>query len=405
MLPLLLLLLDYLRWSEKVPLEPWTIVKDKIPFLAVSFFYTVVHLYATSAKEGHIVNSAQSLPLFDRILNAPVVLTEYFHTGIAPFSLAGYQPYPLASFSLFESISALLLLIAAFALSFALRRNSRLLLLGLSWFVISLLPVIGILGTGESIFIGDRWTYMPHIGLFISMIALSRLVLTRFTFARLIIKPAIAIYMLALLTATNSLIGNWRDSGTYWEWTLSTTKDNHYAYNKLGEYYESVGFYDKAALNYKKAHDLHPAEYLYVLRLGNFYSVRDVDTAFTYYNKFLTSAPTPPELTFNMGIMFLVNGHAKDAENFFIHNLAQEKAQPEVSVDYFLSRLYLYHLRLRAGDKANARSHLLALLQDLPRDKEIACGFIIRELNKIETLTGFKPDQHFLNVHCPNKPS
>ncbi len=405
MFPVLLIIMDYLGAYRIGRFDIIQSVRSKTPFLGISFLYSVVHLYATSSKDGHIVNSAQALPFVDRIINSPLVLLEYFSTGLAPYSLAGYQPYPLQIISAPGSIFAALTIIGIMVLAFRYRKVQDLMLFGLCWFVISLLPVLGILGTGESIFIGDRWTYMPHAGLFISIIALLEILVVKYGIKARLLQTGLAIYIVSLVFITCTTIRHWQDSGSYWEWTLQTTNENHYAHNKLAEYYENMAFFERASYHYEKAHQLNPAEYLYVLRLGNFYSTRDVEKAFEYYEKFLTSAPPPPALVFKMGIMFLVNGHPEKAETFFYHNIEREKALPGQSVDYYLSNLYLYHLLLRSGDSDKAHTHIEAILADFSHDYDSACKFIVKELSKIETLTRYKGDRQFLHVHCPDKPS
>src|SRR2546430_14069321 len=59
-------------------------------------------------------------------------------------------------------------LIAMTRVAFALRRNRPYLLVGWLWYLIMLLPVIGIVEVGLQGH-ADRCTYLPHVGLYIAL--------------------------------------------------------------------------------------------------------------------------------------------------------------------------------------------------------------------------------------------
>src|SRR6185503_18422842 len=84
-----------------------------------------------------------------------------------PFDLAAFYPTPRAwPVTTVIVIAAVLLAISAWTFKNARRRPH--LLIGWLWFVGILLPVIGIAQAGEQA-LADRFTYLPHIGLFIAV--------------------------------------------------------------------------------------------------------------------------------------------------------------------------------------------------------------------------------------------
>ena len=405
LMPVLLVLVDYFYLGNDRPAKLFQSLARHSAFFVISFCYTVLHLYATAANKGHVVTSAGTLELSRRIINAPVVIVEYLVKGLFPFPLAGYQPYPLEAFSTGKVIISILVISLLLFLASRYRRKNSLVLIGVCWFLVSLLPVIGIIGIGESIFIGDRWTYLPHIGLFIAIISSLSLLRLDNGAGWQYLRAGVTLYLCFLFVISILVSRHWQNGGTYWAWTLTTTNNNHYAHYKAGEFFERKGDRERAEHHYTQAHDINPSEYLYALRLGNFYFSRDNDIAVSFFHKLLDSAPSPAPSTFKMGIVFLVHHQYDNAKLFFHRNIEQERALPALSVDYFLSNLYLYHLLVMEDKREEAGKHLAIVISEIPGKPGAACDFIHKELAKIETLTRFSSKTVALDVHCGNKSS
>ena len=168
-LPLLLLLFDhwplhrfpYLRGSRR-----WTkLVMEKLPLLAMGAVSSVMTEMAQ--RTGGSVMGLSLLPLSARIANAAISYVAYIGEILFPARLAAYYPLQLSP-PMGDAIASAVILIAVSALALYLRRFPYI-AVGWFFFLIALIPVIGIVQVG---FQGraDRYTYVPAIGLMIALV-------------------------------------------------------------------------------------------------------------------------------------------------------------------------------------------------------------------------------------------
>ena len=168
-LPLLLLLLDYWpfeRLQDLPPARRWVkLILEKIPLFllaAASSFLTEM-----AQGSGGSVMKLSMLPLSTRIENALIACVTYLAKIFWPAHLATYYPLsfspPVGNAA---ASAAILLCITGLALNF---RRARYFLVGWLFFLISLVPVIGIVQVGFQ-GMADRYTYIPSIGLLIAVV-------------------------------------------------------------------------------------------------------------------------------------------------------------------------------------------------------------------------------------------
>lgn len=164
-LPLVLLVLDVwpLRRVGRVPAQ--RLVVEKVPLLALSAFAALV-TYAVQQQAGAVKDLAV-LPPARRAVAVVLGSGEYVVRTLWPADLALLYPHA-------PQVSWTLVGLAAMGLGgvtlLALRTVSRApnLAAGWAWFLITLLPVIGIVQVdGQRI--ADRYTYIPTIGLFVML--------------------------------------------------------------------------------------------------------------------------------------------------------------------------------------------------------------------------------------------
>src|SRR5205823_5748452 len=99
------------------------------------------------------------------------------------------------------------------------------LVVGWLWFLVTLLPVIGLVRVGSQA-MADRYTYIPSIGLFIVIVfGLADLAAT-WRVRRVFVVTASGIALLALTGLTALQISRWRDSETLFSYVLSVTSEN-----------------------------------------------------------------------------------------------------------------------------------------------------------------------------------
>jgi tetratricopeptide (TPR) repeat protein len=168
-LPWLLLLFDYWplrRFEELAATRRWTkLTLEKLPLFAMSAASSVLTEMAQGA--GGSVMGLSLLPVSTRIENAAISYVAYIGRILWPAKLATYYPLRFSP-PLGDVIASAAILIAISALALYFRR-SRYIAVGWFFFLISMLPVIGIVQVGFQ-GMADRYTYVPAIGLMITLI-------------------------------------------------------------------------------------------------------------------------------------------------------------------------------------------------------------------------------------------
>jgi hypothetical protein len=166
-LPLVLLLLDYwpLQRYEDLPFQRrWLkLFVEKVPLFAMSAASCAVTIVAQ--RSGGAVVDASALPLSLRLGNAILSYVAYIGKMFWPARLGVFYPHPQGSLPWSDVIAGAILL-SAITLAVLCLRRMRYLAMGWLLFVITLLPVIGIVQVGRQA-MADRYMYVPCIGLFI----------------------------------------------------------------------------------------------------------------------------------------------------------------------------------------------------------------------------------------------
>jgi hypothetical protein len=163
-LPLLLLVLDAWPLGRHRTVPAARLVGEKAPLLALALADGLVTLQAQHA--GRLVRViAPSLPL--RLENAVVSCAAYLGQALWPSGLALLYPFPLAGIPAPRVVAAALLLAALSAAAWRARRRDPALLAGWSWYLVGLLPVLGLHQVGAQAR-ADRYTYLPLAGVFVA---------------------------------------------------------------------------------------------------------------------------------------------------------------------------------------------------------------------------------------------
>ncbi|MDB6026251.1 MAG: hypothetical protein JWM68_2474 [Verrucomicrobiales bacterium] len=225
--PCVLLLLDY--WPlRRFDLKPWdwkTLAKcvgEKIPFFLLALVAGLM-AYRMQKADGLVM----PVPLSWRIGNSIVSYVLYLWKTIWPSALSPYYPHAGQWPTLSVAICLLILITITIAAVWVCRRRPFV-LIGWLFFVGSILPVIGLIQVGNSS-TADRYSYLPHIGLFIALVWIMAEVLSS--------KASIIIGCLvlpALIIATRLQVSHWRNSLSLFTHALTAVPDNGYLRNNLG---------------------------------------------------------------------------------------------------------------------------------------------------------------------------
>jgi tetratricopeptide (TPR) repeat protein len=226
------------------------LVLEKIPLLILSTGACII----TFVLQKHGVGAIPPLPFSWRVQNAFVSYVIYAWKTLWPTDLAVFYPHPNDTLTIWEVIFAILLLLAITAAVIVFRSQRPYLLTGWFWYLVMLVPVIGIVQVGEQGH-ADRYTYLPHIGLFVVVVWLAADVVTvRRSRSRLAVTTAFAaLAILALAWIAFVQTSHWRNSQTLWTHALAVTSNNDVAHNNLGYLCVDRGELDKAISHFEAA--------------------------------------------------------------------------------------------------------------------------------------------------------
>jgi hypothetical protein len=231
--PALLVLVDY--WPlcrfqvraapgrKRSPLGP--LVLEKLPVLAFAFIVGMLSLM------GSHVRTMEDLGLVERLMNALNGYGCYLWKTAWPTDLAILYPHLGLHWSLLLSLRGAVLLLAGTAGSLALVERCRWCAVGWFWFVGTLVPVIGLTQGGVQSW-ADRFSYWPHIGLFIAVAWGSTALAGRLGLSRAA-GAAWVVVLGVLMTMTWVQVGYWKSSCTVWQHALDVTEDNDRAHERL----------------------------------------------------------------------------------------------------------------------------------------------------------------------------
>lgn len=328
-------------------------VVEKIPFFALSLAFCLITFFVQN-HSGTVLNLS-AYKFSARIANAVVSYSRYLGITFWPHQLAAFYPYrPWATWQVAAATSLFALISLVCVLNL---RKRPYLFVGWFFFTGMLVPVIGISQVGTQA-MADRYTYMPHIGLFMAIVWL-----VFETFQR--IKPmALAAIgfaaALAMVPVTFAQIGIWRDSEILIQTTLNRTTDNAEANFFLGAVRQKQERFTEAIPYYSEALRIHPAMLEPMCGLGNVYDkLGDRAKAAEQYRRALALDPTFPLALHCLGDVYRKEGMPDHAIAQYTMVLKYKPDIPEAH----------YHLaRLLQGkhDRAAAIQHLHEAIQLKP---------------------------------------
>ncbi len=301
-LPLILLLLDL--WPLKRR-DVTRAILEKLPLMAMAIASAVVTLIVQ--RFAGAVASVDAVPIGLRISNAIVSYARYLIKMAWPVDLAVFYPMP-KGWPVWEVTLAALLLAATTALVLQARRRMPWLAVGWLWYVIMLVPVIGILQVGEQA-MADRYTYLPLLGIFIMIV---------WSIPDQMMRPATAgaTVLFAILTAlTFWQIGHWRNSETLFRRAATVTPDNWLAYNHLATALADQQRYPEALSIARTAVSIHPAGTTRFNLANLLRRTGDMDGASHEYQRSIDANPKLAAARNNFGITLAQLGRLKEAED------------------------------------------------------------------------------------------
>jgi len=253
-LPCVMLLLDYWplqrmqlsrdrKGAETRPLpygrgSAARLLLEKLPLFVIVAVIAVVT--QTMREQRGAIVSLITISLSARFANALTGYTWYLASTFWPTRLAVFYPHPYENWSMKSAALGAGVLLACTIAAWQQRRRRPWLIVGWLWFVGTLLPVIGLSQGGKQAW-ADRFSYWPHIGLFVAVVWELAAWCERLRVPALVRRLGAAAVLACLTCLTWAQVGIWRDTLTLWQHAVNVTRDNDMAHEHLGRYYHLNG--------------------------------------------------------------------------------------------------------------------------------------------------------------------
>ena len=313
--PIILLLLDYWPLERFGKLSAKKLIAEKIPLLVLAIGSAVATLIVQSEGVGLV--PLEVLPLSWRITNALAAYLVYIWQMIWPADLALIYSHP-GKLPIWQVAGAAVVLIAVTLGVLALRKRSPYLMVGWGWYVIMLLPVIGLVQVGGQAH-ADRYTYLPQIGL---CLAATWGVIDLATFRRypaVILGAAAAIIISALAVRAADQVSYWHDSERLWRHALAVTTENDVAHLGLGQLLLEQKRLDDAITELQTVVARHPNDVDARLKLANALSEKKdrMNDAIAEYEAAAKIGDPNPDIETTLANLLLEQGRINEAIQYY----------------------------------------------------------------------------------------
>jgi Flp pilus assembly protein TadD len=339
-LPLVLLLVDYWplgRFGDedkarapflRTPRGLAGLTLEKTPLFLMAAASSLVTFL--SQRAGGSVRSLEMFPLWARVGNACAAYIRYLRMLVWPANLVIFYPHPGTSLSAATVFGAALLLVALSTAAIALRRRAPFLFVGWFWFLVTLVPVIGVVQVGYQA-LADRYTYIPFTGLFVAIAWGFPEIVSRWRYGSVALRAGSAAVLLALSLAAAAQARVWKNSETVFLHALKTTKNNDLADNNLGHYYNETGRPLEAMPYLSEATRINPTNPGIRNNLGvSFFLLGRFEEAFLEFSQALRLKPDSALALNNLARTRFVQGEIPDAVRFYEAAVAQAPESAEI---------------------------------------------------------------------------
>jgi tetratricopeptide (TPR) repeat protein len=304
-LPLVLLLLDYWPLDRFSTEKPLSLLIEKLPLLAISLVLGIVAII--TQQEANALPTLSAIPFADRIGNALISYMIYLGRMFWPSGLAIFYPWPQST-AWGKAAAGGLLLLAVTLLVVIRRKKQPFAFSGWFWFVIALVPVIGIIPMGGHA-MADRYAYIPGIGIILAVVWTAADILKN----RPAEKRLIVLFALCLLTALGLIsrrqLGYWQNSETVFRRALAVTTGNYAAHNNLARALVEQGRIKEARTHLDRALAIHPGFPQAHNNLGVLLAAEGgIEAALDHFSRAVAHRPDFAEAHYNMANTLLAAG-------------------------------------------------------------------------------------------------
>ena len=360
-LPFVLLLLDYWPLERFRPNLRRRLVMEKLPFLALSAASCIV-TYFLQEDVGAVT---QFIPVFYRAENALLSYGRYLGRMLWPAHLAVIYPYS-KEVPRFDWCAYLFLLLAAITWLVLKYRKQRYLVTGWLWYLGTLVPVIGLVQSGQQSS-ADRFTYIPLIGIFLMIVWGAADLVRMWRLPAWMPVLGAALVLTACAAVTEMQLDYWTDSETLFHRTLDVTTDNEAAWECLGVYYLKQGEEENAVRCFTKSLTIAPDNDGAWYNLGTYYWRHGRnEEAYRCFTESLRFKQRPAAV-YHVGLALKALHRPLEATPFFARTV-------ELQPNFIPARMSLADNLSDIGKNEEAGRQYLEVLRQDPSQVEAHCN-------------------------------
>jgi Flp pilus assembly protein TadD len=331
-----------------------SLLLEKIPFFVLAAVMSIVTLLIQG--QTGVVKTMTAYPPGARLENLLVAYARYLGKIFWPENLAVYYSHP-GYWPLWQALLAGVILCGLSVWLVAKARRYPFLLMGWLWFLVTLIPVIGLVQVGRQS-MADRYSYLPSLGILILTVwgiyalamffgadagkvaatprrspnpptvpAAAPPLCELFQRHRIILAVLAIAAVAASAVLTRRQIAYWQNDETLFRHTLAVTQNNYFAHKALGTVLLSRNQTDEAIREFQAAIRLEPEDAeahnnlgIILLNQGQVVgAAREFELAIRY-------KPDNAEARYNLGNILLNEGRMDEAIRQFQEAL---RFQPE----------------------------------------------------------------------------
>jgi tetratricopeptide (TPR) repeat protein len=331
------------------------LLREKVPFFVLGLLMSALTVY--TQREGGELSTLSDLTISARIINATLSYGRYLAMTVWPVHLA-FCSMPQV-FPAWPAVGVGLLLLTILLGALWAARTWPYLAFGWIWYLVTLLPVIGLLQVGRQPY-ADRYTYIPLIGIF-ALVIWGTYDLTRRLRYQPILLSALALAVaLPCIALTRRQLGYWKDMETLARHALEVTENNDAAQNVLGVVLFKKGQIDEAIGQFQTTLRINPRHAQAQYNLGIALARKgQLDEAIRHYQEAIRLSPDYAEAHNNLGSALGNRGQMDEA-------IRQFQEATRLKPDYAEAHNNLGLALNMKGQTDEALTHFLRAVELLP---------------------------------------
>lgn len=312
-LPLLLLLIDYWPLQRlRAGMPAARLLLEKLPLLLLSAGTAVLTVLAQ--EHGGSMRSVHQYSLPVRAANALVSYAAYIGHTLWPSGLNAFYPHAGPAIPIWKVAGAGLFLTGASWWAIRQAERRPWLAVGWLWYLIALLPVIGLVQVGDQA-MADRYMYLPIIGLLIVIArGLDELAESKVLWKGKVRAAAVACAVLLAGAATVQTTW-WENNETLFKRALAVTSDNWFAHISLAASLGMQGDTDGAVAHHREALSIRPRDPILINNLAFVVGRQNrIEEAMGLFREAAALKSDYAEPQFNIGVLHLKRNDFGKAE-------------------------------------------------------------------------------------------